>query len=109
VKHNLLAQCGIAYVVINASKLPNPDELRNDFLGEAAARSRDLQREQAAVAAARANLQKTLVQQRDKRHAPHDYRDSTSSSMPTDWHDSFLIQSNSMPSELRHTDGRQAA
>lgn len=110
-KHNLLAQCGIAYAVINASRLPNPDELRNDFLGEAAARSRDLKREQAAVAAARANLQKTLIQKRDmrQRQAPHDYRDSTSSSMPTDWHDSFLIQANSRPTELRHADGRQVA
>ncbi len=102
-KHNLLAQCGISYVVLNPSRLPSPEEIRNEFLGEMAASSRNLKREEVAVAAARVNLQKTLVQQRDRRknRVANDYRESGGSSMPTDWNDSFLIQSNSRPAELR--------
>jgi hypothetical protein len=109
-KENLLAQCGISYLVLNPAKLPNPLEIRNEFLGEAAARVRHLKREEAAVAAARVNLQKTLVQQRDMRkdRALRKERDATSS-MPIEWHDSFLIQSNSLPAELRTADGSRMA
>lgn len=105
-KHNLLAQCGISYAVLTPSRLPHPDDIRNDFLGEAAAKSRDLRREEAALAAARTNLRKTLVHQRDMRHRKDLTGDSTLDTMPTGWNDSFLIQANSRPSELRHPDGR---
>lgn len=102
-KYNLLGDCGISYMVLNPSRLPSPAEIRNVFLGETAARSRDLKREEVAVEAVRVNLQKTLVQQRDMRKniVSQDDVDSASSSMPTDWPDSFLIQSNSRPAELR--------
>lgn len=102
-KYNLLRDCGISYMVLNPSRLPTLAEIRNVFLGETAARSRGLKREEFAVAAARVNLQKTLVQQRDMRKniVSQDDVDSASSSMPTDWPDSFLIQSNSRPAELR--------
>ncbi|HEY3047726.1 MAG TPA: DUF2726 domain-containing protein [Polaromonas sp.] len=103
-KENLLAHCGIAYIVLNPCRLPNPEEIRNEFLGEVAERSRQSKREEAAaVAAARASLQKTLVQQRRMRK-PSDfpeYGESATSSMPSHWNDSFFIQSNSRPAELQ--------
>lgn len=110
-KTNLLAQCGISYVVLSSNKLPSPAEIRNAFLGEEAEKSRNIKREEAAVAAARVHLRRTLMQQRDMRKLKpyQDDLDNPSSSMPTDWHDSFLIQSNSRPSELRHADGRLMA
>ncbi len=106
-KYNLLGECGISYMVLNPTSMPSPAEIRNEFLGETAARSRNLKREEVAVATARVNLQKTLVQQRDmrKHRFSPDEVDSSGSTMPTDWHDSFLIQSNSRPSELRTADG----
>lgn len=104
-KHNLLAQCGITYMVVNPSRLPDPAEIRNEFLGEAAAKSRDVKREEAAVAR---NLRKTLGQQREMRPRKDspEYKDSTMSGMPTGWGDSYLIQANSRPAVLRHADGR---
>lgn len=103
-KEDLLAQCGISYIVLNPSRLPNAAEIRNEFLGEVAERSRNLKREEAAaVATARVSLQKTLVQQRRMRK-PSDfpeYGESATSSVPSHWKDSFFIQSNSRPAELQ--------
>jgi hypothetical protein len=96
-KSNLLAQCGISYAVLNPSMLPNPDALRNEFLGEEATKTRHLKREEAVLEVARISLKKTLAQQRRIRTLT----DQDHSSMPSHWHDSFLIQSNTRPAELR--------
>lgn len=105
-KENLLAQCGISYTVINPDQLPNPAEIRNEFLGEVAARARYLKREEASMEAARINLKKTLVQQRRMRGLkPANDEHASSSSMPSQWPDSFLIQTNSRPAELRNANG----
>jgi hypothetical protein len=97
-KSHLLAQCGISYAVLNPSMLPDPDALRNEFLGEAATKARHLKREEAVLEVARISLKKTLAQQRRIRTL----RDQDpSSSMPSHWHDSFLIQANTRPAELR--------
>jgi hypothetical protein len=96
-KSNLLAQCGISYVVLNPSMLPDSDALRNEFFGEEATKTRHLKREEAVLEVARINLKKTLAQQRHIRKL----MDPDTSSMPSHWHDSFLIQSNTRPAELR--------
>lgn len=100
-KENLLAQCGISYIVLNPDRLPSPTAIRNEFLGEAAVKTRHMKREEAAVAAARVNLQKTLVQQRGMRKSRASHEDSRGASLPSHWHDSFLIQSNSRLGELQ--------
>lgn len=107
-KENLLAQCGIAYIVLTPGRLPSPAEIRNEFLGEVASRARHLKREEAAVEAARINLKKTLVQQRRIRglKTANDERGG-SSGIPSQWNDSFLIQANSRPAELRNANGSQ--
>ena len=105
-KENLLAQCGISYIVVNPGRLPSPAEIRNEFLGEVASRARYLKREEAAVEAARINLKKTLVQQRRMRGLkPANDEHGSSSGIPSQWHDAFLIQANSRPAELRHASG----
>lgn len=97
-KSNLLSQCGICYVVLNPHMLPNPDALRNEFLGEEATKVRHIKREEAVLETARISLKNTLAQQRQIR--THIEQEHTSS-MPDHWHDSFLIQSNTRPAELR--------
>lgn len=107
-KENLLTQCGISYIVLDPQRLPSPAEIRNDILGEDAARARNLKREEAQVEAARLQLRQTLLQQRHMRAARRETSDSSfSSGIPSQWHDSsFLIQSNSLPAELRTADGQ---
>ncbi|EJL83218.1 hypothetical protein PMI15_02692 [Polaromonas sp. CF318] len=97
-KSNLLAQCGICYVVLNPSMLPDQDALRNEFLGEEATKNRHLKREEAMLETARLSLKNTLAQQRQIRTI---LDQEHTSSMPNHWHDSFLIQSNTRPAELR--------
>lgn len=97
-KNNLLAQCGISYAVLNPAELPSPEVLRNEFLGEEATKARHLKREEAVLEVARISLKKTLAQQRRIRTLKNQEH---SSAMPDHWHDSFLIQSNTRPAELR--------
>jgi hypothetical protein len=97
-KRNLLAQCGISYAVLNPSMLPDPDALRNEFFGEEATKTRHIKREEAALELARISLKKTLAEQRQIRTQMDQEH---TSSMPGHWHDSFLIQSNTRPAELR--------
>jgi hypothetical protein len=105
-KENLLAQCGISYLVVHPQRLPSPDDMRNEILGEDASRARSLKREEAEVEAARIHLRKTLLEQRHMRSMRKEHSDSTfSSGIPSQWHDSFLIQANSLPAELRTADG----
>jgi len=100
-KENLLGQCGIGYTVIHAARLPEPQEVLNEFLGEEAARIRTTKREEAVVRAARANLQQTLVVQRGRRKIREPGLSSQDSSgMPSHWNDSFLIQDQTQPVEL---------
>ncbi|MDW5444545.1 DUF2726 domain-containing protein [Polaromonas sp. SM01] len=111
-KENLLEQCGISYIVLNPGRLPTPADIRDEILGEVAARARHLKREEAAIEAARVNLKRTLVQQRRMREFRSVYEkgDSVmSSDMPSQWQDAFLIQANSLPAELRSADGCRLA
>lgn len=102
-KQGLLKQCGICYLTVSAAGLPEPANVRHAFLGEAAAKTRHLKREEAIVEAARESLRKTLQQQRRKRAAGvfQGGRERSADNMPSHWHDSFLIQANSRPAELR--------
>lgn len=110
-KENLLAECGISYIVLDLDRLPSAVEIRNEFLGEMASSVRTLKREQAVVKTARINLKKTLAQQRRMRKLPivnkGKGRDHPNSSVPSRWHDSFLFQTNSLPAELRNDNGRR--
>lgn len=109
-KQNLLAQCGISYILLNPQRLPNPEEIRNEILGEDATKIRKLKREEAALEVARIHLSQTLLQQRHMRALRRRKSDSTvSSGIPSQGHDSFLFQSNSLPAELRTADGRRLA
>ncbi len=101
-KENLLAQCGIGYTVVSPTLLPEPDAILQEFLGDEAARIRSAKREEAVVRMAKANLQQTLVVQRGRRKIkePSMFGPETSS-MPSHWNDSFLIQDNTRPAELR--------
>ena len=111
-KENLLEQCGISYIVLNPGRLPAPADIRNEILGEVAAKARHLKREEAAIEAARVNLKRTLLQQRNMRELRigKDRSESIlSSDMPSQWQDAFLIQANSLPAELRTADGCRLA
>ncbi|WHZ11129.1 MAG: hypothetical protein OJF60_001568 [Burkholderiaceae bacterium] len=66
-KRKLLRQCGIAYLVVEPDELPEVDEIRAEFLGEAAAAGRRRQRSDRgdrAMATAHHNLRQALVRQR---------------------------------------------
>lgn len=66
-KRKLLRQCGIAYMVVEADDLPEIDDIRAEFLGDAAAAGRRRQRSdrsERVIAAARNTLRQTLVRQR---------------------------------------------
>lgn len=68
-KQSLLSQCGIAYWVLAPDGLPSTEEIRAEFLGDAAAETRtpEREREEAQVNAARSNLSAALERQRRSR------------------------------------------
>lgn len=66
-KQALLNQCGIAYLAVAVDRLPATLELRRAFLGDLAHVDAVRQREDAAIAAARANLRASLRKQRNTR------------------------------------------
>lgn len=66
-KQTLLNQCGIAYMVVESDNLPSLPDIRTEFLGELAAMTRDRERDEVAVAAARTNLRESLMRQRRTR------------------------------------------
>lgn len=66
-KQSLLNQCGIAYLAVAVDRLPATLEMRRAFLGDLAHVDAVRQREDAAIAAARANLRASLRKKRDTR------------------------------------------
>ncbi|RYG12514.1 MAG: DUF2726 domain-containing protein [Burkholderiales bacterium] len=68
-KQALLNQCGIAYLAVAVDRLPATLELRRAFLGDLAHVDAVRQREDAAIAAARANLRASLRKQRNTRES----------------------------------------
>lgn len=69
-KQSLLSQCGIAYWVLGAEGLPTTEEIRTEFLGEAAmlATTPERERDEARVNAARVNLSAAIERQRRSRN-----------------------------------------
>ncbi len=68
-KHTLLSQCGIAYYVVQSDSLPTLHEIRTEFLGEMASKTRDRERDEAAIVAARVSLRAALDRQRHIRNS----------------------------------------
>lgn len=68
-KQALLNQCGIAYLAVAVDRLPATMEMRRAFLGDLAHIDAVRQREDAAIAAARANLRESLRRQRSSRES----------------------------------------
>lgn len=68
-KQALLNQCGIAYLAVAVDRFPATLELRRAFLGDLAHVDAVRQREDAAIAAARANLRASLRKQRNTRES----------------------------------------
>lgn len=72
-KQTLLLQCGISYWVLEPDNLPTAEEIRTEFLGEAAASARPPERERAydgtMIDAARQNLSAALNRQRRSRNS----------------------------------------
>jgi len=72
-KQTLLLQCGISYWVLEPDSLPTAEEIRTEFLGEAAASVRPPERERARdgtmINTARQNLSATINRQRRSRNS----------------------------------------
>ncbi len=70
-KQTLLLQCGISYWVMEPDGLPTAQEIRTEFLGEAAASANPTQRERdgAKIDATRQNLSAALERQRRSRNS----------------------------------------
>lgn len=66
-KETLLNQCGIAYLVIESSRLPSLQSIRSEFLGDMAFQTRDMDQDEAAIRAASSSLRASLMQQRQTR------------------------------------------
>ncbi len=84
-KSDLLAQCGIAYWVIDGGVLPTLAEIRTEFLGELATVTSDRERDEAMVAAAQLNLRTVIERQRTSRDsdmAPLEASSSFTSNAP---------------------------
>lgn len=69
-KQSLLSQCGIAYWVLTPEGLPSTEEIRTEFLGEAAALASapERERDEAMIAAAHMNLSAAIDRQRRSRN-----------------------------------------
>lgn len=69
-KHSLLAQCGIGYVVINSPDFPDASEIRAKFFGEIASQQRaDFAKNEYKVSAASDQLRASLKRQRTTRNS----------------------------------------
>lgn len=70
-KQTLLLQCGISYWVVEPDGLPTAQEIRTEFLGEAAALAQQTEpeRDGAMIDAARQNLSAALERQRRSRNS----------------------------------------
>ena len=68
-KQTLLSQCGIAYWVISSAHLPTAQEIRTEFLGEAAPPPPDKHEDEDMVAATQQKLRASLSGQRKGRRS----------------------------------------
>jgi Protein of unknown function (DUF2726) len=68
-KQTLLSQCGIAYWVIASTHLPTPQEIRTEFLGEAAPQPPHRHLDNNRMAATHLKLRASLSGQRKSRHS----------------------------------------
>lgn len=68
-KQSLLSQFGIAYWVVESSKLPTPVEIRTEFLGETDSTTLEREREDALITSARMKLSASLDRQRQSRYS----------------------------------------
>ena len=117
-KETLLNQCGIAYLVIESSRLPSLQDIRSEFLGEMASMTREHDRDEAAIRAASTSLRASLMHQRLTRTsdmAPLSTSNSTTSRprdsgnssvmpsrFPSNWNEnSFIMPLDSRKAELR--------
>lgn len=117
-KETLLNQCGIAYLVIESSRLPSLQDIRSEFLGEIASMTREHDRDEAAIRAASTSLRASLMHQRLTRTsdmAPLNTSNSTTSRprdsgspgvmpsrFPSNWgENSFIMPLDSRKAELR--------
>jgi Protein of unknown function (DUF2726) len=117
-KQTLLSQCGIAYWVVKPTSLPTLAEIRTEFLGELASMTRDRERDEAMITAARLNLRAAIDRQRHNRPADSGLNtsrishagpessqlaDSNTSSFNAGWpqENSFLTPLDSRRGELR--------
>jgi hypothetical protein len=92
-KQTLLSQFGIAYWVVESSKLPTLAEIRTEFLGETDSTTREREREDAMITAARMKLRDSLHRQRQNRYsdraplsstAGHTFDSGPESQLPAD-------------------------
>lgn len=113
-KHTLLSQCNIRYVVIDPDNLPGTSEIRVAFLGAQAVakEERERMRTDAEFNATRVQLQAVLLRQRNNSQKnlarleallsadPHSH-ESYESQLSTNWeHDSFVAPLDSRRAEL---------
>lgn len=68
-KKTLLAQCGIAYWVLESVNLPTPAEIRAEFVGEMDAMTQTDKRDEAMINTARMKLRTSLDRQRQSRNS----------------------------------------
>lgn len=114
-KQSLLDQCGIGYVVIDASHFPDATEIRAEFLGERASQHRaNNARSAREVNVASEQLRASLKRQRKTRHsdvAPLSDHNAGQSEFSSDLHgsDSHILHSWQGNSFLSPLDSRRAA
>lgn len=76
-KQTLLSQFGIAYWMVESSKLPTLIDIRTEFLGETDSTTREREREDAMITAARMKLRASLHRQRQNRYSDRSPLSST--------------------------------
>ena len=113
-KQSLLDQCGIGYVVIDSSQLPDAAEIRAEFLGERASQHRANSAKNAReVNAVSEQLRASLKRQRKTRHsdmAPLSEHSTGPSEFPSQLQgsDSYILHSWQSNSFLSPLDSRKA-
>lgn len=66
-KQSLLADCGMAYSVVNSDSFPTVEEMRSEFLGEPVPVPRNTQKDEHSVSAVREKLHQSIERQRHNR------------------------------------------
>lgn len=66
-KQSLLAECGMAYSVVNSDSFPTMAEMRTEFLGEPPLLLKETKKDEHSVTAVREKLHQTIERQRHNR------------------------------------------